>query len=266
MNGEGDLHVKREGAVCTMVIDNPAKHNALTLECLIKMAETFDRLATDDEVRTVVIRGAGEKAFSAGFDITAFGSRNDADLQSRHEKTHPFDEAMRSIRKYPYPIIAMLNGFAYGGGFELALTCDIRIAAEHVKMGMPPAKVGLVYRYDGFKRFITVLGYTRTLELFLTARSYDSAKCLEMGIVNHVVPGDELESFAYDLAHAMTQLAPLSLRHSKYILNKICEYPAISKEDLDQFDSLQMQAFMSDDHEEGKRAFIEKRKPQFKGR
>lgn len=266
MSEQTALHVKREDAVCTLVIDNPEKHNTLTLECLIKMAETFERLARDEEVRTVVIRGAGDKAFSAGFDIAAFTSRNDADLQSRQEKTHPFDKAMQSIGKYPYPIIAMLNGFAYGGGFELALTCDIRIAATHVKMGMPPAKVGLVYRYDGFKRFITVLGYTRTLELFLTARSYDSAKCLEMGIVNHVVPGDELESFAYDLAHEMTQLAPLSLRHSKYILNKICEYPAISKEDLDKFESLQMQAFMSDDHEEGKRAFIEKRKPQFKGR
>jgi len=263
---EGDLHVKREDAVCTLVIDNPAKHNALTLECLIKMAETFDRLARDDEVRTVVIRGAGEKAFSAGLDIAAFGSRNDADLQSRHEKTHPFDKAMQSIRKYPYPIIAMLNGFAYGGGFELALTCDIRIAAENVKMGMPPAKVGLVYRYDGFKRFVTVLGYTRTLELFLTARSYDSAKCLEVGIVNHVVQGDELGSFTYELAHEMTALAPLSLRHSKFILNKICEYPVISKEDLDRFAALQMQGFMSDDHEEGKQAFIEKRKPQFKGR
>jgi enoyl-CoA hydratase/carnithine racemase len=265
MEGTDALIVNRDGALCTLVINNPAKLNALTPDCLIKITETLENLGQNELVRTVVIRGAGEKAFSAGYDITALPDKKPSGGDQSKQATAAFDNAMKAIDEYPYPIIAMLNGFAFGGGCELALTCDIRIAAKHVRMGMPPAKLGLIYRYDGLRRFLTALGYARTLEIFLTGRYFESAKCLEMGLVNHLVENDQLESFTYDLAREVTENAPLSLRGTKAILKKIVEYPVVQAEDIENFHFLYKQAMQSKDLEEGKRAFKEKRKPQFKG-
>jgi len=214
----------------------------------------------------VVIRGAGERAFSAGYDIGILPGKSQSAARTTDGNKSPFEIAMEAIGRYPYPVVAMLNGFAFGGGCELAITCDIRIAGSHIRMGMPPAKIGLVYRYGGLRRFLAILGYSRTLELFLTARYYDSRKCLEMGLVNHVVEKDELEAFTYELAQEMTENAPLSLRDTKFILNKIVEYPEVKPQDVEMFRSLSLRAIQSEDLEEGKRAFKEKRKPQFKGR
>jgi enoyl-CoA hydratase/carnithine racemase len=260
------LLVERQGAVCTLVINNPDKHNVVTPDCLFEMADTFDNLSRDDEIRAVVIRGAGDRAFSAGYDISILPSKSHSENRAADDDKSPFEKAMEAIGRYPYPVIAMLNGFAFGGGCELALTCDIRIASEHIRMGMPPAKIGLVYRYSGLRRFLAILGYNRTLELFLTARFYDSQKCLEMGLVNHLVEKDELENFTYNLAREITANAPLSLKSTKFILNRIVEYPEVPPEDVELFRSLSLQAFQSEDLEEGKKAFKEKRKPVFKGR
>ncbi len=256
------LIITRKEAVCTMVINNPDKHNIVTPDCLQKMADSFEKLSNDDTIRAVVIRGAGERAFSAGYDIGILPGKSESETPEKS----PFEIAMETIYAYPYPVIAMLNGFAFGGGCELAVTCDIRIAGAHVRMGMPPAKIGLVYRYGGLRRFLTVLGYARTLELFLTARYYDSRQCREMGLINHVVEKNQLERFTYELAQEMTQNAPISLKETKFILNKIVQYPEVSEEDIALFKSLALKAFHSEDMAEGKRAFKEKRKPKFKGR
>ncbi len=266
MKEEGSLIGKREGAIYTLVINNPEKRNVLTIDCLLEMAETFEELSQDESIRVVVIRGEGDRAFSAGYDIGALPSKGDLAPKYGRDNKPPFEMAVEAIGRYPYTVIAMLNGPAFGGGCELAITCDIRIAASHVRMGMPPAKIGLVYRYSGLRRFLTVLGYSRTLVLFLTGRYYDSQKCLEMGLVNHVVEGDQLESFTYDLAREITENAPLSLKGIKSIINKIVEYPVVGSDDLETFRSLYLQASKSEDMEEGKLAFKEKRKPRFKGR
>lgn len=266
MTQESVLLIKKQRAVCTLVINNPDKHNVVTPDCLFKMADTFDTLSQDNEIRTVIIRGAGNKAFSAGYDISILPSKSHLEDRAADDDKSPFEVAMEAIGRYPYPVIAMLNGFAFGGGCELALTCDIRIGADHIRMGMPPAKIGLVYRYSGLRRFLAILGYNRTLELFLTARFYDSQKCLEMGLVNHLVQREQLEDFTYDLAREITANAPLSLKSTKFILNRIVEYPGVSAEDVKLFQSLSLQASESEDLEEGKRAFREKRKPVFKGR
>ena len=178
----------------------------------------------------------------------------------------PLDLAIESIRAFPFPVIAMLNGYAYGGGCELAVCCDIRVAADHARMGIPAAKRGLVYRYNGLRLLLPILGFSRTLEFLLTGRFYDSQQCLEMGLVNYVVSSDRLEAFTYELAGEMTENAPLSLKGTKFILYNIVQYPILPQELIEKFNSLRIQSLCSEDVQEATKAFKQKRKPRFKGR
>jgi enoyl-CoA hydratase/carnithine racemase len=230
------------------------------------MADTIKGLAEDDSVRVLVIRGAGEKYFSAGYDISALPAAPSPEKEASLKEEPPLEKALLSIRNFPYPVIAMLNGHALGGGCELAIGCDIRIATRRTKMGMPPAKLGLVYPYQGYRRFLTVLGLARTLEIFLTGRTYDSESCLKMGLVHYVIEDADFESFTFDLAGELANNSPLSLQGTKATLYKIAEYPVLEKDDEDALRSLFIQSLQSEDLKEGKRAFLEKRAPHFKGR
>jgi len=262
MNNDQPLIVAKEGAICTLTINNPEKRNALTPDCLFDIAQTFEELAGDQNIRVVILRGAGDKAFSAGADITAMPTRESGPTgPARGDSTM----ASQAIQNFPYPVIAMLYGYTLGAGCILAMSCDIRIASTNVKMGIPTSRMGLLSSHRGFRRFLNVLGYSTALELFLTGRSYDSQECLAMGLVNHLIDHDHLEKYTYDLADEITRCAPLSLRGSKYILSTIAEKSILSAEDIDAFRSLRIQAANSDDHEEAKKAFKEKRKPVFKG-
>jgi enoyl-CoA hydratase/carnithine racemase len=249
-----------------MTIHRPEKRNALSPDCLQEMTEIFRNLSEKDEIRTVVIRGSGEEAFSSGYDVTALptGSAVGQNLVAAAES--PLDLAVQAIRTFPYPVIAMINGYAYGGGCELAVSCDIRIAADNVRMGVPAAKLGVVYRPGGLRLFLTVIGFSRTLEILLTGRSYDSESCLRMGLVNHVVPMGGLETFTYGMAREIAENAPLSIKGTKFAMNQIVKYPLLPKELEDTLSSLRREAFQSEDIEEGKRALREKRKPRFIGR
>lgn len=263
MNEKKELIVVRDGPICTLTINNPEKQNALKPECLYDITETFNALAKDDRLRVVILRGAGEKAFSAGADISAMPTRGSGETTSaRQGDTATASEA---IRRFPYATIAMLYGYTLGGGCILTMFCDIRIASTNVKMGIPTSRMGLLSGYKGFKRFSDVLGYSAAMEIMLTGRSYNSDECLSMGLVNHLVDHGQLESYTYKLADEIAQCAPLSLRGSKYILNRLAENPVPSVEDIKTFQALQSQASNSDDHEEAKLAFREKRKPVFKG-
>jgi len=266
VTGQPELLVQREGRICTLVINRPEKRNFLVPEFLLKMAGVIEDLSKEDSVRVLVIRGAGDKVFSAGYDISALPTTPSPDMEASMKETPPLEKALLSIRDFPYPVIAMLNGHAFGGGCELAISCDIRIAAQRIKMGMPPAKLGLVYPYQGYRRFLTVLGFARTLEIFLTGRSYDSKSCLTMGLVNYVVDDADIEAFTYDLARELADNSPLSLRGTKSVLYKIAEYPILKRDDEDALRALFIQSLQSEDVEEGKRAFMEKRTPHFKGR
>lgn len=266
MTRQPELVVKRQEYVCTLVINRPEKANFLIPECLHNMANTIEDLADEGSVRVLVIRGAGDKFFSAGFDISELAAATSPDIRASLKKTTPLEKALLSIRNFPYPVIAMLNGHAFGGGCELAIGCDIRIAAQRTNMGMPPAKLGLVYPYQGYRRFLTVLGFARTLEIFLTGRTYDSQSCLKMGLVNHVVDDADFESFTYDLAEELVDNAPLSLQGTKSALYKITEYPMLEKDDEDALRALFINSLQSEDLKEGKMAFLEKRNPHFKGR
>ena len=266
MGNEGELLVHKDGAICTLVINRPKKNNFLTPDCLLKMTETLEELSREGSIRAIVIRGSGEKAFSAGYDISSLPIKPSSDREEPLKETPPLEKALRAIRDFPYPVIAMLNGYAYGGGCDLAIGCDIRVAAKRIKMGMPPVKLGLVYPYPGYRRFLKVLGFSRTLEIFLTGRQYDSQTCLNMGLVNYVVENAELEAFTYKLAREIAENSPLSLRGTKYALYKISDYPTLDKEQEEEIRSLFIQSLQSEDIEEGKQAFMEKRKPRFKGR
>ena len=266
MEVENELIVQKEGSICTIVINRPGKRNFLTPACLHKMTEAIEELNKEGNVLTIILRGAGDRAFCAGYDISALPTKSTSQIEAYLKEVPPLEKALQAVRKFPYPVIAMLNGYAYGGGCELAIACDIRIAARHIKMGMPPSKIGLVYPYSGYRRFLTVLGFNRTLEIFLTGRKYDSHSCLQMGLVNHVVDDEALETFTYDLAREIATNAPLSLKGTKSILNKIAEYPILEKGEEEKIHSLFIQSLQSEDMQEGQRAFLEKRKPRFKGR
>ncbi len=256
------LLIDKKGPVCTVTINNAEKHNALSPACLNSITQLFHYLAKDEAIRVVVLRGAGKEAFSAGADITAMPTRDSGDP----DKLGDISTASAAIRDYPYPVIAMLYGYTLGAGCVVAMACDIRIASDRVKMGIPTSRMGLIPTAEGFKRFLTVLGYSTALEIFLTGRPYDSSACLTMGMVNHLVRDDELERYTYGLAEEITRCAPLSLKGAKHILTRIAENPNPSPEALSKFNALCDQARTSDDHEEAKLAFKERRKPVFKGK
>ncbi len=263
MKDRENLLVIKQGAICTVVIDNPGKRNALTPECLFGIARTFDDLSHDHQIKVVVLRGTGEEAFSAGADISSMPTRGNF-VEPREDQAD-YSQALEAIQGFPFPVIAMLYGYTLGAGCILAMGCDIRLASKNVKMGIPTSRMGLVVDYRTYRRFLTVLGYSRSLEIFLTGRHYEGQECLMMGLVNHLVEQDQLELYTYRLAEEIIQCAPLSLRSSKYILSRIAENPIPSPEDLEAFSFLSMQAATSDDHEEAKSAFKEKRKPRFIG-
>lgn len=258
------LIVTKQGTVCTVIINNPQKRNALTPECFFDIVQTFDNLSRDRSIKVVILRGSGQDAFSAGSDISSMPTRGES--VKTIENQSDFSSAIEAIQRFPFPVIAMLYGYTLGAGCILAVGCDIRLASKNVKMGIPTSRMGLLTDYRVFKRFLTVLGHSTALEIFLTGKQYEGHECVTMGLVNHLVDHDQLESCTYSLAEEIIQCAPLSLQGSKYIFNRIAENPYPSSKDLETFAYLSNQATASDDHEEAKRAFKEKRKPQFVGR
>lgn len=163
-------------------------------------------------------------------------------------------------------MIALLNGSAFGAGCELALCCDLRIGADDIRMGMPPAKLGLVYPLPGLMRFVQAIGFPNTRELFLTGRFYPAQRAKEMGLVHYLLPRQELESFTYEMAYEMAANAPLSLKGTKRILHLMTQSISLSDQGVREAQDLLDQTFSSEDLKEGQRAFLQKRKPAFKGR
>lgn len=170
------------------------------------------------------------------------------------------------IEEYPYPVIAMIYGYCVGGGLELAVACDLRIAADTAKLGITPAKLGIVYLPTPLRRFLDVIGAAYTKELFFTGRLIDAHRAKEMGLVNQVVPEEELERYTYELAREIGENAPLSLKGIKLAITKLTGFERLSPEDAAYLEELRQRAMESEDLKEGRRAFQERRKPVFKGR
>jgi len=247
--------------VARLRITNPDKRGALDHEILGALAEAIGRL----DARCVVITG-DPPMFSAGYDI---GNFDDDSFSEQAEKlvARPFTEAIDAIEAYRYPVLAAVNGHAIGGGLELAVTCDIRIAARGVKLGMPPAKIGLVYSHTGLRKFVEVCGIANTNELFHLGRNVDADRAYDMGLVNQVVEPDHLEEKALDIAAEIGANAPLSLEGNKRVLRELrAATVRLDPEVERQLVELRESRFSSDDFREGIRAFAEKRPPRWRGR
>jgi enoyl-CoA hydratase/carnithine racemase len=260
---EGQLLVDEPApGVVRLTIANPGKRGALDQAILDRFATLMPTL----DARCVLITGQ-ERIFSAGYDIGDLPDRVFAD-EAEKLIAHPFAAAIDSIEAYPYPTLAALNGHTIGGGLELTLACDLRIAARGIKLGMPPAKLGLVYSHTGIRRFIDAIGAPRTRELFLLGGRIDADEARMWGLVNAVLDGEELGDAALAQATELAGNAPLAQRGNKRVIAAVLDAaasgldPAVEQELI----QLRLACFSSADFREGVRAFAEKRPPEWQGR
>lgn len=258
----GELRVDHPAEhVTRLTFTNPAKRNALDHAILDGIAEQVP----EADARCLLITAEGP-VFSAGYDIGKLPREEFAD---RAEKlvAHPFHAAIEAIEAYPYPVVAALNGHTIGGGLELALSCDLRVCAESAKLGMPPAKLGLVYSHTGLRKFIDLIGVGRTRELFFVGRNIPAARALDWGLVNEVVAEAELAGRGVALAAEIAANAPISLRGNKQVIRALLAAEGdVDPETERELVELREACFQTDDFFEGVRAFGEKRAPEWRDR
>jgi enoyl-CoA hydratase/carnithine racemase len=258
------LLMEKDGPIGWITFNQPHKRNAVSQEMWQRMPEYVRDLSADEAIRVVILRGAGNAAFVAGADISQFKDRrrNAADEEEYRRISAAGSESLATLGK---PLLAMIHGFCIGGGVSIAITCDLRIAADDARFGIPAARLGLGYHYRGMEKLMGLIGPAYTKELFFTARTDFSAQdALRMGLVNQVVPKADLERFTRDYALMMSRNAPLTLRSAKASVEQLLR-PAADR-DLAMLDRLITDCFNSQDYQEGVRAFSEKRRPQFQGR
>ena len=258
------LLLQKEGPIGWITFNQPEKRNAVSQEMWQAMPEYVADLAADPAIRVVILRGAGETAFVAGADISQFKDRrrNAADEEEYRRISGAGGESLARLGK---PLVAMIHGFCIGGGVSIAITCDLRIAADDARFGIPAARLGLGYHYKGMEKLMSLIGPSYTKELFFTARTdFTAQDALRMGLVNQVVPKADLERFTRDYAHTMSRNAPLTQRSAKASVEQLLKPEA--QRDYALLDKLIKDCFDSQDYQEGVKAFSEKRRPQFQGR
>jgi enoyl-CoA hydratase/carnithine racemase len=252
-----------EGVV-RLTIANPAKRNALDQAILDAITATLEQLSGILDVGCVIVTGAGGM-FSAGY---AIGEINDGKFQEEAERlvAHPFTSAIEALEAFPHPTLAALPGHTIGGGLELAIACDLRVAAQGIKLGMPPAKLGLVYSHTGLRRFLDTIGLPRTRELFLLGSYIEADTALTWGLVNRVAPAARFESLALELASEMAGNAPLSQRGNKRVIQALLQSRDTLSEEVEiELLELRRASFASHDLREGMSAFAQKRAPRWQG-
>ena len=251
------------GAVGRLTFNNPERHNAMSLEMWETVSDILADFAADPDIRVVVLTGAGGKAFVSGADISKFEDER-ASTEAVARYTRATEGAAESLVTIAKPTIAMIAGYCIGGGVAVALSCDLRICSDDSRFAIPAARLGIGYGYAHLRRLVDQVGPAYAKEILFTARRFDASEALAMGLVNRVVPSDRLEATVAEYTDSIAENAPLSLAAAKAVIGEILKDPA--KRDLEACDRLVQGCFDSDDYVEGRRAFMEKRKPRFGGR
>ena len=254
---------EKQGPVGWLTFNNPARRNAISIDMWEAIPKVLDRFEQDPEVRAIVLKGEGDKAFVSGADVSQYEKQ-----RSSAEGIHYYEEiagrVSERLQSCDKVIIAMIRGYCLGAGVNIALCSDLRIAADDAKLGIPAAKLGLGYRASSLKNLVDVVGPAYAREVLITGRHFSAAEAKAMGLVHRVVPGAELESLILEYCATISENAPLTIRASKRIIRELLKSSAAF--DAEACAALVKACFQSQDYIEGRRAFMEKRKPVFQGK
>ena len=258
-----NMIAEKVGPVGRLVFNKPQKHNATSTDMWEAIPVILDEFEKDPAIRVIVVTGAGDKAFVSGADISEFEkARNTPEQVAYYDKIG--EVANARLTKCSKPTIARIRGYCIGGGLAVSLTCDIRIASDNSKFGVPAARLGLGYRASGLKNLMNLVGPANAKEIFFTARHFSAQEAQVMGLVNRIVPDAELDAYVDDYCRRIGENAPLTLYAAKRTIEELTRLDG--NPDFARLSGLVKQCFDSEDYVEGRRAFMEKRKPVFKGR
>jgi enoyl-CoA hydratase/carnithine racemase len=257
------LIAERQGPIGWITFSNPERHNAMNMEMWQALPQALSAFEAEDEVKVIVLRGAGDRAFISGADISEF-EKNRSSVEAVAAYEDMVTSTMRSLQIIPKPTIAMIRGYCIGGGLGLAVSCDLRIATEGSTFGIPAARLGVGYRFNGVKRLRDLVGPAFAKEIFFTARRFHGPEALRMGLINRMTADADLEAVVGELCASIAGNAPLTVRSAKLMIEELDK--PLGEPDYERCEDLMKVCFESEDYTEGRTAFMEKRKPVFRGR